>query len=327
MDNIQRILNQFRTELDDIAPCTTWAVTATAGNSRKCDIYVLASPHTAKKLAIKIYRPGMVSDRAPKAQYKAMLRAHGKLACPKAYGFLPDDRAILMDWIEGPRFRSVLWQQILHPSKRLALVEQTGRWLRQLHDLSSPQTEPFDGGKMIAKLHIQLTKHEAAAKALGLDEVFNASLKTLEQLAPVIDADIPHSLLHGDFTPSNLLVKNDTILGIDIWGARRAPIYEDAARMLAYLSVTSPFSLSPRPLGADSALMNAFIDGYGKDQINPEEPAWRFTLLYQQLRRWIVYQNRLKQQTIPLVPFWLVSRSKKNAGQNHAWLAPRLSEA
>ena len=327
LDHIQDIINNFHNELEGIAPMSSWKVGGPIGNSRKCDIYMLSNPQVRAKLALKIYRQNTVSAKAPQAQYDALKRAHITLACPKPHGFHLETGAILMDWIDAPRLRQSLWRSAMRPQRQLHLVKRAGVWLRKLHGLSELSHEPIDAGKLISKLDIQLEKHETAERLLRNDPAFLTVLKTFNKTAGSLEGPHPHVFLHGDFTPSNMLVQNLDVVGIDIWGARRGPIYEDIARMLTYLAIVSPFSLTANPLHTEAPLPKAFIKGYGADWLQVDTKAWHAVLLYQQLRRWIVYQERTTGGKQPVVSRWLLSRTKNITMQTHSWLEHCLSEA
>lgn len=327
LDQVQNILDIFQDELAGFAPAETWQVKGPVGNSRKCDIYILSSSRTNRKLAVKIYRPGVVSAQAPKAQYEALTHAHNVLACPKPYGFHAETGATLMEWVEAPRLVNTLWKKTLASRQRLHLVEQVGTWLRTFHTLSEPKLTPIDVRKLQTKLRAQFGKHETAAAFLHNTPAFTTALKTFEQMELGAGNQMPHVFLHGDFTPSNLLVKDFDIIGIDIWSARNGPIYEDIARMLAYLAVISPFALAGRPLHPENRLLKAFQKGYGADWFQPATQAWQVVLLYQQLRRWLVYQDRVIKGKHPVLSRWFLSRAQKTALQTHSWLEQWHSEA
>ena len=316
MDHIHHIIDAFRNELEAVAPVDSWQVHGPIGNSRKCDIYILSSSHTINKLAVKVYRPHAVSDRAPRAQYEALVRTHETLACPKPYGFHAATSAILMEWIEAPRLNKVLWQKTLSPKQRLQLVTKTGIWLRKLHELSDPKPEAVEVEKLRAKLLTQLEKHEAAASRLTHNAAFQTAFHAFEQIGLKGAAPIPHTLLHGDFTPSNLLVKGTDVVGIDIWGARHGPIYEDIARLLTYLSVVSPFALTRD----NRRLLKAFQAGYGNDWLDVNSKNWCVILMYQLLRRWIVYQEHAIKGKHGLLSKWFLSRAQKTTSRTNSWL-------
>jgi len=110
------------------------------------------------------------------------------------------------------------------------------------------------------------------------------------------------------------------VIGMDMWGARHGPVHEDITRMLAYLGVVSPFALSARPLVARSALVQAFAQGYGEKFFDPHSVPLPMVLLYQQLRRWIVYAGKTNHQPFSPLAKWQLARNRSLCGQTLAWL-------
>ncbi len=266
-------------------------------------------------LALKIYRNSIASETAPQIQFRALERCQSaqqnsaRLRAPTPYAFLKDEKAILMDWLAAPNLHSRLWQLWFSRSKRLDLVEASGAWLRAFHDLSCISYESFEGNKLLAKLNSRTKNNQDAAAALQTNKNWATAFESFEKKASEISSQSPHALLHGDFTPSNVLADERGIIGIDMWGARHAPVFEDAARILTYLAINSPFSLSSVPLHSDGPLVSAFARGYGTDVLDTRSPAWIFTLLYQQLRRGLVYQQSLLKKRRVSVAHWQMKQT------------------
>jgi Ser/Thr protein kinase RdoA (MazF antagonist) len=66
------------------------------------------------------------------------------------------------------------------------------------------------------------------------------------------------AICHGDFHPNNLLVTNDGLVGIDIGGLDRIPLYKDMARFLVHLAKRGPVASGRRRYGVDAALYEEF---------------------------------------------------------------------
>ncbi len=318
------LLEKLLPTLTAIDAATEWRMSGPAVRARKCDIYKVAN--RTRALALKIYRPGMVSGAAPGIQYRALVRCnqaaahHPLLRAPLARAFLADERAILMDWQNAPTLRSVLWKKAGSPRRRLDLITATAKWLRAFHELSGIKLGPMNSDQLTAKLNTQMARKPEAMALLEQDTAFQTALCQFREAAANIGENAPHALIHGDFTPTNLLVDGAAIIGMDMWGARQAPVYEDIARMLAYLGVVSPFSLSPSPLSPRSALVQAFACGYGENLLDPRSTHLPMVILYQQLRRWLVYADNKNAHRFSPLARWQLARNRSLCQQTLNWL-------
>lgn len=331
VSDITQLLDDLSEALDRVEPGADWQAAGPTGKSRKCDIYELFNNLSEKRLALKVYRSGVSSEQAPQIQYRAMERvakaatASKLLIAPTPITFIPEDRAILMSWQDAERLQNHLWQRLLSPGKRLRLIENTGRWLRAFHDISCIAPAPFDANKLAkkltGKLHAPFEKPGNEEHPILKNQTFRTAWDRFHAGTASLDASVPHALLHGDFTSSNILVDGNSIIGIDMWGARLGPVYEDAARLLTYLAIQSPYSFSTSPLHPDGALISAFAKGYGRDVLNIQSNAWNFILLYQQLRRWIAYEERLAHGASGASTHWLINRTIRIVRQTMPWLS------
>ena len=318
------LLEKLLPTLTAVDATTEWHIRGPAVRARKCDIYKVTN--TTRTLALKVYKPVVASDIAPSLQHRALVRCNQAvnhqplLRAPTALAFLPDEGAILMDWQSAPTLRSVLWKKFTTPYQRLELVTAAAKWLRAFHELSDIVSAPTNGGKLTAKLNTQMTRLPGAPALLEQDPAFHKVLNRFFDAATDILDNAPHALLHGDYTPTNLLVDDAGIIGMDMWGARRGPVYEDIARMLAYLGIVSPFALWREPLNPDSALIQAFARGYGDDLFDLRSAQLPMVLLYQQLRRWLVYAGKNNRQPFSPLVKWQLTRNRSLCRQTLTWL-------
>jgi len=317
-------LEKLLPTLNAIEAAGVWHIGKPAVRARKCTIYRVSGAH--HQLALKVYKPDLVSEAAPRIQYDALKRCNDAeqnqplLRAPTTLALLPDERAILMKWQTAPTLRSTLWRKTASPHKRLGLIKSVGRWLRAFHELSSIETLPLNGNKLLSKLDTQMNRKPEAVALLKKQASFDEAMSCFRELATTCTVLTPHALLHGDFTPTNLLVENAGIIGMDMWGTRHAPVYEDITRMLAYLGVVSPFALQAAPLGPNGPLINAFIRGYGEDMANTSTNAFPLILLYQQLRRWLIYADKRNSHPLSPLAHWQLTKNRHLCVQTHNWL-------
>lgn len=326
MSSLAPLMEKLSKPLEALEPGARWRAEGPIGHARKCDIYRLSNDKSDLQLALKIYKSGTASEQAPQLQYRALERTEKAavavpiLRAPTPIAFLPDDHAFVMSWQQAPRLQKKLWQYWWASGQRRQWVADAGAWLRAFHDTSCIAPGAFDSSKLIDKLTVVQSRDAATRDRLEAEPAFAAAYRVFASQAADSKNQIPHALLHGDFTPSNLLVSREGIVGIDMWGARLGPIYEDAARLLAYLAIRSPFSLSAAPLHPDGTLVRLFAKGYGRDLLDVHSREWHLVSLYQQLRRWVIYEQKHQTGQHSLATKWQLTRAKKIAMQSQTWL-------
>ncbi|MBO6506069.1 MAG: aminoglycoside phosphotransferase family protein [Kordiimonadaceae bacterium] len=319
MSDPKQILANMPDALERVGHEGIWRITSQLKNSRKCDIYLAANPSTSQKLALKIFRPGGTSEQAPGLQFRALERlqkATPRVLAPKVFGFSSENNAILMEWIEAETIQATLWRSILVPSKRKQAVQKAGAWLRQFHEVSHIALQPLDGNKLAQKLVTQLQKH---GQTTDFDAI-QQSIGKFEAAAKTLDMNVPHALLHGDFTVRNVLMQSGSTVGIDIWGARMGPVFEDAARFVTYAAINTPFALSHSPWHPDGPLSQSFATGYGKDLLDVRCKSWTLLMWYQFMRRWIVYSARQSKGNSVNLTRWQVKRAEAGSLILQSWL-------
>lgn len=319
MSDPKQILANMPDALERVGHEGDWHITSQLKNSRKCDIYLVANSSASQRLALKIFRPDGTSEQAPGLQFRALERlqkANPRVLAPTVYGFSSEDNAILMEWVEAETIQAALWRSILMPSRRNKVVQNAGAWLRQFHKVSHIVLQPLDGNKLAQKLGTQLQKHRQTEEF----EAIQRSIAKFEAAAKTVDMNVPHALLHGDFTVRNVLMKADTPVGIDIWGARMGPVFEDAARFVTYAAINSPFALSNSPWHPDGPLCQSFATGYGKDLLDVRCKSWTLLMWYQFMRRWIVYSGRNSKGNPFSLTRWQVKRAEAGSLILQSWL-------
>ena len=296
-ETVKLMKDQLRPALKHLAPDAEWQLSGPVGRARKCDIFKITNNQHTHTLALKVYRDGKTNIHGPKNQFNALQQ----LACntgeavinaPRAHAFLPDANAIVMDWIDAPPLGHALWRSAFSSEDKLAYVQSAAHWLRRFHDNSRIEEKAFDVSALLAKIDTRVENSPSCVTQMKGGDLFLSAYQHLKSAASAAPMIVPHAKLHGDFTPSNVLIRNGEAVGIDIWGVRYGTVYEDIARMLTYLGVSSPYALK-RTLfiesGLATPLFNAFTVGYGHDVMHKDMLGLWLTLLYQHMRRWLVF--------------------------------------
>jgi Ser/Thr protein kinase RdoA (MazF antagonist) len=102
--------------------------------------------------------------------------------------------------------------------------------------------------------------------------------------------EMEHVEIHGDFTPSNLLIDKDRTAGIDFGAKRRLPHYYDICRFLVHLEAQRP---APKWLGAhpERFAAEAFLEGYGERAPAATGDIMNYMMLMEVLRRWAAIEE------------------------------------
>lgn len=300
---VKLMRDQLEPALKRLAPDATWHMSGPIGRARKCNIFKITNNQDTHTLALKVYRDGKTNARGPQNQFEALQQLHrtngsAVINAPRAHAFLPDVNAIVMDWVDAPPLRNALWRSAFSSEDKLAYVKSAAQWLRRFHNNSGIKDSPLDAVTLFKHIETRLEQNPINIAEMKDNALFIRAYERLQTLAQTDAIIAPHAKLHGDFTPTNILINNDEAVGIDIWGVRYGTIYEDVARILTYLGINSPFALKRSVLmneGNPTPLFNAFAQGYGSDYMRCDASTLWFSLLYQQLRRWLVFLDWKKQ--------------------------------
>ena len=311
----------FKKLLTTIEPDTRWNITGPVIQSRECDIYRANSDFSHLALAIKYYHPG-ASRATPEQQFSALERCHPdmtdtspQLKVPKVFLVNTQHRLLVMEWIDGTSLLHHLWNPVMKKQLSAAYLYQVGAWLRKYHDLSHPKSSHI----VIAEYLKLLNKNNgdsvstASSRSVFFQSVFDF-LQHLEEkgtVLPTMDA-----VVHGDFTPANILLADDRIYGLDIWGTVRRPIYHDVCRMIVYLAIAYPFYMVGNIFTKQASLTSkiaCFVEGYGTDRLNPQSATFKIALLVELLRRWRVISSRQGSLVTSVTNYYQLKRIEQQA--------------
>jgi len=303
----------IRHALTELATPDTWRLEGPVIRSRQCDIFRAQSPDFPSKVAIKKYHSTEL--RAVEIQYQALVSyrslsgdQNGVFTVPQPYGYLPQHGLVLMEWVDAPTLWRRLWGTLGRPTARRALLRRTGAWLRRFHEHGGVETGEISTAHYRQKIVTILAKSNAAKKKLEEDPIFKSALNLLLRHEGLLKhKSFACAPLHGDFTPSNVLLSaTGRVTGIDIWARRQGPVAEDIARMIIYLCVIFPFS------GGGRMETQALLEGYGKDMVDAGSDCFNYILLYQYFQRWIRLADRTRGLPYSILDQIALARVKRN---------------
>jgi aminoglycoside phosphotransferase (APT) family kinase protein len=181
---------------------------------------------------------------------------NSSLLIPKVFKFIEQKEEsqswILMEFLEGETVRYALLNE-QDKEKRQEIIYQFGKVLFRIHSTPCP-TELYTSSTWIEEM---LNKAEYNLNHYGVD----GTRELLESIKTNKPKPVKQTLIHGDFTIDNVLVKNGKITGIIDWsgGAFGDPRYD------ASLAIRKKKNVFEEE---DAAV---FFEGYGSKIVNKEE--------------------------------------------------------
>lgn len=122
---------------------------------------------------------------------------------------------------------------------------------------------------------------------IGFRNDYHQSIKLLRESSSLVaNSLIPRSWVHGDFNPSNILVCEERIVGIDVDIRYDNVVVLDMAH---FLNHTCAASWHPRGLTLSTRitdLCEAFVEGYGDNRLELNYLPLLWTRLHNALRLW-----------------------------------------
>ncbi|MCJ7843598.1 phosphotransferase [Lederbergia sp. NSJ-179] len=179
------------------------------------------------------------------------------LLTPNIYKFIEQKSAtqswILMEYIEGDTLRNYLFNET-HQDKKHEIIYSFGKILSDIHSTVCP-SELIYGTRWLDEMLIQAEYNLMNYNVDGSKDLLNSLKKNKPK-------PFEQTLIHGDFTIDNVLVKEGKITGIIDWsgGAYGDPRYDVS------------LAVRPKPGAFESDIeVGIFFEGYGKKIISDEE--------------------------------------------------------
>ncbi len=212
-------------------------------------------------LAIKISRTDAGDLRN---QYSSLVRvaagwqeAEG-LTIQRIEFFSEDPQILVTNWLSGVGLDRRLRRPWRKFPETIKACRQAGKWLRHCHAATGLQM-----GRVDVKTILKFAKLEANKKILN-HPVGKSALKTLEMSEGFISTyEVETAFIHGDFKPSNVLILDRSIAGIDINCEERNVVILDISHFLNHVLLNT--------IGRKhaEACSEVFMSGYGKDLSSP----------------------------------------------------------
>ncbi len=271
-----------------------WQLASPVIRRKEARVFHLRSASAAREIGIKIY-DGANATRGHHYMYKALVTYHAcsrdGLTVPDAYGVVPEYKAVIMEWVNAPKASHVIFRDVGFREKRARNIALTARWLRWFHEQSGISYGAYDPGQALRKIRRIIERINAVdATVLGNNRLFAECIDFMEtHSVKYAGVQLPHTILHGDFTLSNIFVDGNRAIGIDFMGRGKSHIFDDICRFLIYLDVyrykfTGVGEL--QKFGCNKTDLESFMQGYGEDLTKLPGDMLLFLQFCEVVRRW-----------------------------------------
>jgi hypothetical protein len=222
------------------------------------------------------------------AQFEALELAYrwqaeeDRHAVVRPVALLPAHDAFAMEWAPGRTVLQTINRSLIAPRAASAAVRDAGDFLRRFHRHGRMEDQQVSLAGPVQEIR-DLVAGPLRDAGLQLPQRVSAALDGLGGKTVVQ----PRALLHGDYVPSNLIVRGREVVMIDPLLADVGPMVDDVARFLTVLSSNTAFLPGTvlRPVRRlRRSLETAFRSAYG---IGDGDALLELRLLHQHLLRWL----------------------------------------
>ena len=289
-----------------------WKITKTKIEARECIVFKATSSTYVHNIAIKVYRDYVKSNSILQHDVlesfgHTLNKQNTENFVPKVFGSFPEHGLFLMEWIKSPALERRLWRYFYSKEHVQDDISRTFKWLKSFHNHASLKNKKVNI-EIYSRSLKKYTKNHEINKFLFKNEVFKLGIECFDnQLIHYNNFKTNHAYLHGDFTPSNVLIDDTKVTGIDIFGNQHLPIENDLALQFSYIVIEYPnmltqsdFKLPPEKW----PLLIVILDAYGYPK-NPKQLGFfLIVFLYQLLRRWTIIINRSQTNRTTMLDRW-----------------------
>lgn len=229
---------------------------------------------------IGLMRQRGVRDFETTRRVHLLMQSVSGISTLRPIAFLPDHLAVVTEEVHGTTLGQLLtkkagWYQEREPLDDLCTVmARIGVWLRTVQTLDVPSARfSLDGMREYLDVRLgRLVRHGglAAQERCGILSFFD------ERCADVAEADLQEVVIHGDLSPSNVMIAgtNVTVLDFEMW--RTGSVFHDLSRIYHQIELRK---LKPwfKPSALDR-LLEATITGFDPT-LSPERPLFELLTL------------------------------------------------
>jgi hypothetical protein len=229
---------------------------------------------------IELMKQRGVRDFETTRRVHLLMRSVEGISTLRPIAFLPDHLAVVTEEVHGKTLGQLLTRPAGWYAEREALDElctvmsRIGVWLRTVQTLDVANTRfSLDGMREYLDVRlVRLVRHGGlgAEERCGILKYFD------ERSADVDEADLQEVVIHGDLSPSNVMIAgtNVTVLDFEMW--RTGSVFHDLSRIYHQIELRK---LKPwfKPSALDR-LLEATISGFDPT-LRPERPLFELLTL------------------------------------------------
>lgn len=278
-----------------------WKPAGAALVRRESTIYRLSSGRWPRSICVKIVKGARDGLKDSASFYEALCHYHARTdrengyTVPEPYGWIPEDHAVIMEWVEGQTFSEILKRQLFFTKRRHENLRKVAGWLRWFHAQSEIERGNLRNGwqlKAIRKAFDQNPDLDLAAMAH--DTAIREHIEVAASHSGLVRGlGIESAILHGDFKTTNVIISDSGVVGIDFMGRRRGTVSQDIFRFLSDVDFYRGL------LGRSSALIwggrandfEVFLAAYGGRVAKIARPSWTYLYFLTSLSV-LVHQRR-----------------------------------
>lgn len=309
----QQTAHKIFTNLNE-GKCNEWQLTPTTIEARECQIFQARNMNTGQLAAIKRFRePRKNLPQYFKKQTALALRMKqngSEYRTPEPLTYLADENIYCSEWVEALTADYIFWRYFYQRQRQQKAMRSCMGWLKHYHLSSTYQFQTVQAKRY--PMHVQRMLDDTHTEtSLVQNTVFQHGHKCLKLFAAEFtNLQAPHALIHGDFTPSNILLTPKMSYGIDIGHSAQSPTIDDLTSMLTYIAVGYPNMLTAgdmRQTLSHWPLPKILLSAYEPDlSKQPDHQFFAYVFLFQILRRWLVVEQRYRRNHSSWLDRWRI---------------------
>ena len=182
------------------------------------------------------------------------------LGVSRPFLMLEASNLVVASWIDGPALSG--WLRGAAPANRCAMLREAGIWLARLHRVTQVDSRPPDLSERLEQTALEL----AESGRMGRSRLLRRALAALLASSTTLSKEpVQWARLHGDFKPSNLVVRHGRLFGIDVDLLMTAPVVNDLAHFLNHVEIQFYSIRALLQARQRDDMVAAFLEGYATE--------------------------------------------------------------
>jgi hypothetical protein len=272
-----------------------WETKRPALVRREATVYFLSSKSSGNSIVVKVFTNPAQKEKDSARLHAALVHYHRGsdfskgYSVPKPFGLTPQYAAVIMQWVDKPTFHKLLYRDMLFPKARHEKIRRVAGWLRWFHSQSDVAAACIGDDQPIRRIVRKIRASSLSQSGEWHDDSLHQSLELAVKCSYLLrHVSISHALCHHDFKPTNVLLDDAHIIGIDFLAHRRAPVTHDICRFLIQLDLYRTFWGKSFALKRGSKIndFDVFLSAYGGNVTKIGDDEFLYLYFVSVLSRW-----------------------------------------